>query len=106
MTMVSAEAGAVPALWTSSDHWTDLMGTTLVDEVSPLPNQEAVDLTSVDFFRLLRCTRRTGIPPLPRQWRWGTIGLEYGEAWTLFLPNCSGTSSRLSVRVNSQACRS
>ncbi len=31
-------------------HWTGLMGTTAVDE-SPLPNQEQVDLTSVDFFR-------------------------------------------------------
>lgn len=32
------------------DHWTDLMGTTLVDEVT-LPNQEVEDATSVDFFR-------------------------------------------------------
>ena len=32
------------------DHWTDLMGTTTIEE-SALPNVELVDLTSVDFMR-------------------------------------------------------
>ena len=31
-------------------HWTGLMGTTTLEETA-LPNQEAVDATSVDFFR-------------------------------------------------------
>lgn len=31
-------------------HWTGLMGTTTLEE-SPLPNQETIDLTSVDFLR-------------------------------------------------------
>lgn len=32
------------------EHWTGLMGTTTVEELA-LPNQEAIDLTSVDFLR-------------------------------------------------------
>ena len=32
------------------EHWTGLMGTTTIEE-TPLPNQELIDLTSVDFIR-------------------------------------------------------
>lgn len=52
---VSYESGAGGA-WGSAgvpsiiEHWTDLMGTSTLEELT-LSNQEAVDLTSVDFLR-------------------------------------------------------
>ena len=100
---VSYENGVGGGAWGDAgvteiiDHWTGLMGTTAMEE-SPLPNQEVVDLTSVDFLRYYGAPggqefHHYRVNDGGHDWFgvWGSQDIEATEIlWDFFSAQCNG----------------
>ena len=79
-------------------HWTGLMGTTTLEE-TPLPNQEVLDLTSVDFLRYSGAPggqefHHYRVNGGGHDWfgAWGSQDIESTEIlWDFFQSACAGT---------------
>lgn len=79
------------------DHWTGLMGTTAMEE-TPLPNQEVLDMTSVDFLRYYGAPggqefHHYRVNDGGHDWFgvWGSQDIEATEIlWDFFSAQCNG----------------